>query len=233
MNIIYRISNNSYEKSRPDYANKEVCFKNAYNTFRDCKWTVVGDKLNDETKSFLEKFDVDLIHVDIGNNAGSFNYVLDRALDLDNNEIVYLLEDDYLHKTNSKQIIIDGFELGFDYVTLYDHPDKYMNPINGGNLFCSGMSEETRVFLGDNCHWKLTNSTTMTFASKVKTLREDEKIIRKWTSETHPHDFQMFIELKQNFRRLASPIPGYSTHCETKWLTPLKNWYEEISSTYN
>jgi hypothetical protein len=73
----------------------------------------------------------------------------------------------------------------------------------------------------------------MTFASKVKTLREDEKIIRKWTSETHPHDFQMFIELKQNFRRLASPIPGYSTHCETKWLTPLKNWYEEISSTYN
>jgi hypothetical protein len=108
-----------------------------------------------------------------------------------------------------------------------------MNPINGGNPFCSGMSEETRVFLGDNCHWKLTNSTTMTFASKVKTLREDEKIIRKWTSETHPHDFQMFIELKQNFRRLASPIPGYSTHCETKWLTPLKNWYEEISSTYN
>jgi hypothetical protein len=213
--------------------NKEVCFENAYNTFKDCKWTIVCDRLNDDTKTFLEKFNLELTHVDIGNNAGSFNYVLDKALELDNKEIVYLLEDDYLHKPNSKQIITDGIELGFDYVTLYDHPDKYMNPIDGGNPFCSGMSEETRVYLGDNCHWKLTNSTTMTFASKVKTLREDEKIIRKWTSETHPHDFQMFMELKQNFRRLSSPIPGYSTHCETRWLTPLKNWNEEVSNIYN
>jgi hypothetical protein len=213
--------------------NKEVCFENAYNTFKDCKWTIVCDRLNDDTKSFLEKFNLELTHVDIGDNAGSFNYVLDKVLELDNKEIVYLLEDDYLHKPNSKQIITDGIELGFDYVTLYDHPDKYMNPIDGGNPFCSGMSEETRVYLGDNCHWKLTNSTTMTFASKVKTLREDEKIIRKWTSEKHPNDFQMFIELKQNFRRLASPIPGYSTHCETRWLTPLKNWNEEVSNIYN
>jgi hypothetical protein len=213
--------------------NKEVCFENAYNTFKDCKWTIVCDRLNDDTKTFLEKFNLELTHVDIGSNAGSFNYVLDKALELDNKEIVYLLEDDYLHKPNSKQIITDGIELGFDYVTLYDHPDKYMNPIDGGNPFCSGMSEETRVYLGDNCHWKLTNSTTMTFASKVKTLREDEKIIRKWTSETHPHDFQMFMELKQNFRRLASPIPGYSTHCESRWLTPLKNWNEEVSNIYN
>jgi hypothetical protein len=213
--------------------NKEVCFENAYNTFKDCKWTIVCDRLNDDTKTFLEKFNLELTHVDIGNNAGSFNYVLDKVLELDNKEIVYLLEDDYLHKPNSKQIITDGIELGFDYVTLYDHPDKYMNPIDGGNPFCSGMSEETRVYLGDNCHWKLTNSTTMTFASKVKTLREDEKIIRKWTSEKHPNDFQMFIELKQNFRRLASPIPGYSTHCETRWLTPLKNWNEEVSNIYN
>ena len=232
MNIIYRISNNSYLKDRPDYINKEVCFENAYNTFKDCKWTVVCDKLDDDTKSFLEKFNLELTHVDIGNNAGSFNYVLDKVLELDNKEIVYLLEDDYLHTTNSKQIIIDGIELGFDYVTLYDHPDKYMNPIDGGNPFCSGMSEETRVYLGNNCHWKLTNSTTMTFASRVKTLREDEKII-KWTNDNHPHDFQMFMELKQNFRRLASPIPGYSTHCETRWLTPLKNWNEEVSNIYN
>ncbi len=233
MNIIYRISNNSYLKDRPDYINKEICFENAYNTFKDCKWTIVCDRLNDDTKTFLEKFNLELTHVNIGNNAGSFNYVLDKALELDNKEIVYLLEDDYLHKPNSKQIITDGIELGFDYVTLYDHPDKYMNPIDGGNPFCSGMSEETRVYLGDNCHWKLTNSTTMTFASKVKTLREDEKIIRKWTSGEHPHDFQMFIELKQNFRRLASPIPGYSTHCESRWLTPLKNWNEEVSNIYN
>ena len=121
-----------------------------------------------------------------------------------------------------------GFDLAFDYVTLYDHPDKDMNPVEGGNVFCLGRSEESRVFLGEYCHWKLTNSTTMTFSSRVKTLKQDEDVLRKWTNETHPHDFNMFIELKQRGRRLASSIPGYSTHGETPWLTPLTNWKEQL-----
>ena len=68
----------------------------------------------------------------------------------------------------------------------------------------------------------------MTFAAKAKTLKQDESILRKWTKETHPHDFQMFTELIQKGRRLASPLPGYATHGETKWLSPLKNWKDVL-----
>ena len=64
----------------------------------------------------------------------------------------------------------------------------------------------------------------MTFAAKVKTLRKIEPILRKHTSETHPNDFKMFIELQQNNKLLITSIPGYSTHGETAWLTPLTNW---------
>ena len=91
-----------------------------------------------------------------------------------------------------------------------------------------GRAEDTRVYLGEYCHFKLTNSTTMTFAAKVKTLKEDEDVLRKWTKDTHPYDFQMFMELKQRGRRLASSIPGFATHGETKFLSPLINWKQEL-----
>jgi len=64
----------------------------------------------------------------------------------------------------------------------------------------------------------------MTFASKVNTLKRVEPTLRKWTSDTHPNDFQMFLELRQNNELLITPIPGYSTHGETAWLTPLTDW---------
>ena len=68
----------------------------------------------------------------------------------------------------------------------------------------------------------------MTFGSKVSTLKKDEEIIRKWTSGSHPHDFQMFLELGENKRTVISPIPSFSTHGETAWLSPFIDW-EKVS----
>jgi hypothetical protein len=99
-----------------------------------------------------------------------------------------------------------------------------VDPRKGGNPYCEGGAEDTRVYLTDSCHWKITNSTTMTFASKVSTLKRVEPILRKWTSETHPNDFQMFMELRNQGELLVTPIPGYATHGETAWLSPLTDW---------
>ena len=146
------------------------------------------------------------------------------ALKFDDDEIVYFVENDYLHKDEAPKILEEGFSLGANFVSLYDHPDKYLDPSKGGNPHCEGGGEETRVYLTDSCHWKITNSTTMTFASKVSTLKEIEPILRKWTNETHPHDFNMFLELRDKGKLLITPIPGYSTHGETAWLSPLTDW---------
>jgi DNA-binding NarL/FixJ family response regulator len=56
------------------------------------------------------------------------------ALNLDDEEIVYFLENDYLHKPEADKVLQSAFDmhLGIEYVTLYDHPDKYMEPGNGG-----------------------------------------------------------------------------------------------------
>jgi hypothetical protein len=228
MFVIYRISDAGYQKDKPEYINNQNCLKNALRTFNKANWWVIADNVGDDTKSFIDSHIKTVEYVSVGNGAGTFNLALDIAVNLSNDEIVYFLENDYLHKPEADEIIESGFDLGFDYVTTYDHPDKYLNPIEGGNPFCSGRAEDTRVYLGEHCHWKLTNSTTMTFAAKVKTLKEDEDVLRKYTSTTHPYDFQMFMELKQKGRRLASSIPGFATHGETDYLSPLTEWKNEL-----
>jgi hypothetical protein len=138
---------------------------------------------------------------------------------------VYFLENDYLHKENASTILREGFEIGADFVTLYDHPDKYIPALSGGNLYIEeDGGEVTKIYLSKSSHWKITNSTTMTFAAKVSTLKRTEHILKKHTSEKYPEDFKMFLELRQENNILLSSIPGYSTHGETAWLSPLNDW---------
>jgi hypothetical protein len=228
MHVIYRISEIGYPKDKPNYINNKNCFENALQVFNKANWYVIADNVSDETKEYLNSKVETVKYVSVGHGAGTFNLALDVALNLPSSEIVYFLENDYLHKPGADKVLEDGIELGFDYVTAYDHPDKYLNSFEGGNPFCSGRAEDTRVYLGQYCHFKLTNSTTMTFASSVKTLKEDEEVLRKWTKDTHPYDFQMFMELKQWGKRLASAIPGFATHGETQFLSPLTDWKQEL-----
>ena len=226
MKIIYRISDAGYNKVKPDYIGNEQCLKNATEVFKDADWLVIADNVSEETDNMIQKYipKNNISYVSVGHGAGTFNLALDEALQYNSNEIIYFIENDYLHKPESKQIIEEGFDLGASFVSLYDHPDKYLDPFEGGNPYCEGGAEDTRVYLTNSCHWKITNSTTMTFAAKVGTLKRVESTLRKHTSGTHPNDFKMFLELRENNELLITSIPGYSTHGETAWLTPLTNW---------
>jgi hypothetical protein len=226
MKIIYRISDAGYNKVKPDYITNENCLANATKEFDDVIWSVIADNVSTDTNNMIQKYVTRncILYTEKGNGAATFNLALDEALTYDDDEIIYFIENDYLHKPGSQKIIQEAFELGASFVSLYDHPDKYMTPSKGGNPYCEGGAEDTRVYKTDSVHWKITNSTTMTFAAKVKTLKENENILRKWTSGTHPDDLKMFLDLRSQNQLLITPIPGYSTHGETAWLTPLTDW---------
>ena len=231
MNIIYRISDAGYNKVKPDYINNENCLKNATEVFKNASFLVIADNVSEPTKKMICKYikeDSDVEYVSVGHGAGTFNLALDEALTLDDDEIVYFIENDYIHKPNSQKILEEGFELGAPFVTLYDHPDKYLDPSKGGNPYCQGGAEDTRVYLSDSIHWKITNSTTMTFAAKVSTLKKYEDTLRNFTKDTHPNDFQMFLHLREQGGLLLTPLPGYATHGETAWLSPLTNWEKYV-----
>jgi hypothetical protein len=229
MKIIYRISDAGYSKVKPEYISNEACLKNFCNVFFDYIYDiyVIADNCSEGTLNMIKRYidPINIEKVSVGHGAGTFNLALDKALKLDDKEVVYFVENDYLHRQQSPEIIQEGLNLGAAFVSLYDHPDKYLDPSKGGNPYCEGGAEDTRVYLTDSCHWKITNSTTMTFASTVEALKRTEPILRKYTNQGHyPDDFKMFLELREQNELLVTPLPGYATHGETAWLSPLTDW---------
>lgn len=224
MKIFYRISDGSYKKDRLSNATKKNCLDNFLSCFPLNETVIYADNVKDETFEWLSSYGCDLIRTNGGSSAGGFRIVLSAALDLPSDEVVYFVEDDYLHLPGSREILLEGIERSH-YVTLYDHIDKYIPASAGGNPFIGDDgAEETKVLLTKSRHWKLTNSTTMTFATTTDILREDAHIWKKYITGTYPHDFDCFMELRRTGRTLISPMPSLSTHCDTPWVAPLINW---------
>jgi len=163
-------------------------------------------------------------------NAKSFLFILDLSLKLPDDQIIYFVEDDYIHTEGSDVLISEGLDRA-DYVSLYDHLDKYMD--NSPNPLVKHGGEQTKVILTESTHWKFTNSTTMTFAARVKTLKEDAAIFRKHCQHPSgfPHDYELFCELLSKGRKLITPIPARSTHCEARYISPLVDWKGQINDT--
>jgi hypothetical protein len=135
--------------------------------------------------------------------------------------VVYFVEDDYIHTAGSLQKLLEGLHIdGVEYVTGYDHPDKYMQPIQ------PTISSELHVT--KSCHWRTTTSTTMTFATYAKVVRDDYEVYQRFCKTGYPFDHEMFCALRRKGRTLLSSIPGFCTHAELAWLSPHVDWQAEI-----
>jgi hypothetical protein len=217
MKVIYRFSDKGYPKNKLPLVNNTNCLVNFRKNFQmdGSDFVLILDNCSTDT---VEKFSGNNVYSTQLGNAGSFNFALDYAIEnFDDEEIIYFVEGDYIHDKDASKILVQGFELLGEipcYVTLYAHPDKE---------FPQRIRPEY-VFRSKNAYWRSCDSTTMTFAAKIKTLKLDRSTIKKWTGGAHPNDYPMFLELRESKRILISPMPGYSTHGEVDWLSPLKDW---------
>ncbi len=234
MHVLYRISNNSYKKERLPNASKEYCLVNFINnvlTEHD-NMTIIADGVDEELLDFIftnRLNNIEILHENLGSNGASFRFQLDYASELPKNTVVLFQEDDYIYNEacwphNSgftyHEMISQALEFA-DYISFYDHPDKYMPPKVGGNPLVSEKgTEKTEVFCTKSIHWKYTNSTTCTFACMVETVKQDAKIWKHFCPANHPHDYQAFLALGLRGRKLATSIPGKATHCDMKWISP-------------
>ena len=234
INVFYRISDKGRRDGKPNYITLENCLNNFLKHFKNENIIFIADNCEKVTINMINNLvqDAKIIQTKLG-NSGSFLFTLDKILTINyhDNSIIYLIEDDYLHLENSANVLREGLNEA-DYVTLYDHPDKYGD--NSVNPLVKNGGENTKVFKTKSSYWKLTNSTTMTFAVKFKTLKEDYSTIIKYLKNKIPQDYVMFRDLIINkSRKLASCIPGLSTHGQNPCLSPLVEWDKVVKKNLN
>lgn len=252
MKVFYRISDKGNPKEKVQNAGKRDCLLNAIQEFGKENIHVIADNCSQDTIDFLK--DNQLNHeITSQGNSASFIYMVRSIIDsCPSDEYVYLLEDDYIHLPDSRMLLEEGLAIG-DYVTLYDHPDKYVMENEQGNPLNYRELHHSRLYVTLHSHWRETDSTTMTFACRVKTLKEDLSTWEKYTKGRIPDDYHGFMEITQNsvavflsflsrrkkrecmillrnilfrkkMKKLISAVPAHATHAEIKWLAPVVDW---------
>lgn len=218
-------SNASSHKKRPEGFSKEKCYQNLLNTLKGEKKVNVTFFLDTfyqmENKHFiLEQDQYPVIEIKEGNEGGSFCRMLEHVLarSFSPDTIIYFLEDDYLHREGWLFILREGIAIpDVDYVTLYDHRDKYFHPSYKGL--------QSELFLTPSTHWRTTPSTTNTYAMKHKTLKRDQDLHFQFSKDKKiSEDHAKFCALYDQGAKLISPIPGWSCHMEPEYVSPCIDW---------
>lgn len=255
MKIIYRISPEGagYKKNKPNYVNNENCLKNFIKVFGADDILILFDEdyciknyesVDPNVQQSILDFDmliescdnnyIDYRFIQAGSSAQSFNEALKIALTYEDEEIVYFVENDYIHKFGAKNVLQNVFETNICdklFVSLYQHPDKFLHSNFGGNPFVNANGGyNTILYASQDCYWNVVDSTTMTFATKVKTLKECVSIIKEFTFGDYPFDAPMFWKLNKNGCKLVTPLPTFATHGETEWLSKFEDWEQIITN---
>ena len=222
------------DKGKAPPVDKKSVFINFLESFSSQSLCVLLDNSTVDSYNFFKSYCPDKIWQTELGNAGAHVFLLDKAKELEDDQVIYFCEDDYIHAGGAKFLLhealgedLNGMTVA-DYATLYDHGDKYVN--EGQNPFIKNGGEDTTVVITKNSHWKYTNSTTMTFAAKAKTIKEDYDILKKYctsnSKEGRTNSFEMFQELsKDKGRKVVSSLPARSTHlCPYGMHSPFFPW---------
>jgi len=248
LKVYYRLSDKNRRGKAPPYVTNENCLNNFFKNFEltvNDKFTIIADNISEDTETWLKNKKLEYIKTSLG-NCGSFDFSLKHAINesnLNDNDIVYFVENDYIHRKHSRVALEEGFDhTPADYITLYDGPEKYcrhynINYNNFVNFNEAGFENfKSKIYACPNFCWRTSNCTTMTFAGKVKTFKEDYDMIRfnlvnmrtpEMLYKTIPSDWQMFVGLIETRSRiLINPIPGFCTHGDL--LSPYIQWSQHI-----
>ena len=219
------------DRVRPFWYNKTQVFENFKNTLNPdlVNYTIVYDEFYGSiNKTFLSQ-EKNVKIIKCGSECDSFLETLNiiQSQNFDDEQIIYLLEDDYIHRPGWCDIMLEGFNLKSHYLTLYDF-DR--------------MSQEysCKIFTTLSSHWREVPVTTNTFACKYKTIIEDIEIHQKYSINGvkekegfhFSRDYDKFWELHRQKRYLISPMPGWSTHCDKNAISPVIDWKKIMNITY-
>ena len=234
LHVFYRACDGERMEIRPRFFSKLTCLKNFINALRQVNtaafYLIYDGKLREDFRVLVEPIGTIEVLPNVGNSA-SFWYAFQKAVNLPNDHLIYFVEDDYLHCPDALKKLIECIEdVPADYVTLYDHPVRYMPdyPLGG-----DWPLNENAIYISRSHHWRTVESTCMTFAARAEVLKEDTPIFEIHVHQTRkPADRELFRQLQglgkyrqdAPLRKLVGPIPSLATHCHVPWLAPMVDW---------
>lgn len=214
----YNISGSDH-KNRPHWFAYEKCYQNLLSTLEwgsdEYKVNVVYDG---SEPNWIKRMEYDTLYeIEAGSDFKSFQQtckIIKNDQSVMIGDLVYFLENDYMHVDGWLDKVRSLFMTyrGLDYVSLYDHNDKYFLPMYD-NLI-------TKVFTAPTHHWRSTPSTCGSFIMSKERFIQDYDIL-----STMEGDHNKWLWLNEHRdRTVITPIPGLSTHCMSNLLSPTINW---------
>lgn len=217
-------------KYRPNWFSYEKCFKNFLSTIpntSDIELHIIYDETRGNLRqNWLWKYasiipnKITFIHEIKGGSmmgAAKEMYLIAKELseDMEDNDLFYFVENDYLHVDGWVDKVKELFSTfqGLNYVSLYDHGDKYTWMHLYENL-------TSKIFATNTHHWRTVPNTCGSYVCTKKLFLEDYDIHSGLEG-----DANKWLWLEQNRGRfLLSPIPSLSTHCMETLLAPTIDW---------
>lgn len=213
----YNIEGSDY-KNRPEWFDFEKCFINLLNTIEgknvDLHLIMDGNIENNFVKKYQDKY---ILHtIDAKSDQVSFweTWKIAKETLIEEKDLVYFLENDYLHVENWVDKITELFSTfqGLNYVSLYDHNDKYFLPMYDDLV--------SKIFVSSTHHWRTTPSTCGSFVISKQIFEED---YNEHTTISGDHNKFLYLTSNKN-RFVITPTPGLSTHCMEGLMSPTINW---------
>ena len=136
-------------------------------------------------------------------------------------DLVYFVEDDYIHEIDSISEMLFTYERVASLIKNEiiicpaDYPYLYMK------------ADNTKLFLGENYHWRKIDETLCTFLmSKEIIIKHWDKLTSMCKKEHYPFESPLH-EIYKN-EMCISPVPSLAIHCTNVnsafGLSPNKNW---------
>jgi hypothetical protein len=214
-------------------------------------FNIIGDCLSPEMIDFFNKFpDVKILN---GTSPAGSEKTLGRdwsiysslecALQFPEDDWIYFCEDDYLHLPQAFTYI-DDFIANKKAIMQYKVTSKDRLPLVVGKLdtkplvifpadypdrYDEKYKRFSLIFLSKYCHWRQIDSTTHTFLTQVKTIKQFLGVIKKSVKP-----FRDKYLAKKFYGRFfvkkralcVSPLLGLTTHMHSDVMSPFVNWEE-------
>jgi len=152
-------------------------------------------------------------------NMSNIYKSLDLSKKLD--DLIYFVEDDYIHELNS----ISEMILTYERIASQISNELILCPTDYPYLYTK--TENTNIFLGEKSHWRKINETLCTFLTSKQIVEKHwAKLISMCEFEHYPFESPLHEIYKEEL--CLSPIPSIAIHCTNinsiYGLSPNKDW---------